>query len=155
MSQTSTEQTENCTFEAFPEQDGAEFLALWRQLSHNQRGFVVAMRECHNKTEAAEAIGLTPSTVYRWPGIVDQAIALMDWHVKDAAVQILADAVAKAALVKVGGLDSEDESVRQDTASEVLDRILGRATQAIKHEGTGPENEIVFKVSGIDLENDL
>ena len=154
MSQKSTEQTENCTFEPQLEQDNAEFTLIWHKLSHNQRRFVVAMRECSTKAEAAEAIGLTQSTVYRWPEIVDTAIAMMDRHVKDAAISVLADAVAKAALIKVGGLDSDDEAIRLATSSEVLDRVLGRATQAVKHEGTGDDGEIKVKQVGLTEEEE-
>jgi len=123
----------------------SEFSRLWRQLSHNQRRFVVAMRECSTKAEGAKAIELEPDTVYRWPDIVDDAIDLMDLHVKDAAVQVLADAVAKAALIKVSGLDSGDETLRQATASEVMDRVLGRAQQRHEVAGTGEGGALLIQ----------
>ena len=138
MSQaTNTEITEKSISERFSE--------VWRELSHNQRRFVVAMRQCSTKAEGAKLIQLEPDTVYRWPALVDEAIDLMDDSIKDASVEILSFAAAKAAMLKVGGMDSDDEKVRQDSASEILDRVLGRPQQAIKHEGTGEGGAIIVE----------
>jgi hypothetical protein len=41
----------------------------------------------------------------------------------------------KAAAVKVAGLDSDHEKIRQDAASEILDRNLGKPT--MRQEITG------------------
>lgn len=103
------------------------FEELWVQLSHNQRRFVVVMQEYPNKAEAAKAIGLKPNTVYGWSDIVDNAIDLLGQDIKNAAVSILTNSAAKAAMIKSAGLDSQDENMRQEIASEVLDRILGKA----------------------------
>lgn len=116
----STETTEKSTFEE-----------IWRQLNHNQRRFVVAMLDSESKKDAAEAIGIQPDTVYRWPSIVDDAVALLGRDVKNSVVDILASGAAKAAMIKLAGLDSKDENMRQKIASEVLDRILGKAIDSI------------------------
>jgi hypothetical protein len=54
----------------------------------------------------------------------------------------LTDAVPDAARVKVDGLKSRDERIRQAAASEILDRELGGAVQKV---------ETVVKVVGFDL----
>lgn len=107
---------------------------MWPKLSRNQRRFVVAMQECATKKEAAEAIGLEPDTVYRWPGIVDEAINALSSDVEAAVWDILQSSAAKAAMVKVAGLDENDDRLRQAVASEILDRFLGKPTQ--RHEIT-------------------
>lgn len=114
-----------------------ELSAIWRTLSHNQRRFVIAMQECATKKEGAAAIELEPQTVYRWPDAVDKAIELMALDVKNAALTILEGAIEKAAWVKVTGLDSSDEKLRQAVAAELLDRYLGKPTQ--RQEITGAE----------------
>ena len=50
---------------------------------------------------------------------------------------ILAQALPQAALVKVDGLKEKDARVRQDAASDILDRGLGKATQ--RQEITGKD----------------
>ena len=118
---------------------------MWPQLSRNQRRFVVAMQECATKKEAAESIGLEADTVYRWPSIVDDAVKILSDDVEAAVWDILADSAAKAAMVKVAGLDENDDKLRQAVASEILDRIMGRPTQ--RQEITGADgSEVVIRV---------
>lgn len=116
------------------------FSAIWAQLNHNQRRYVVAMQESSTKREAAQAIDLEPDTVYRWPTLVDEAVELMALNIKDAAIDILANAAVKAAMIKVAGLDSSNEKIRQDAATEILDRQLGKPLQKseVAGEGGGP-----------------
>jgi len=105
------------------------FEEIWAQLNRNQRRFVIAMQEYPNKAEAAKAVKIKPNTVYGWPEIVDVAIRLLAESIADAACEIIAQSAAKAAMVKVVGLDSGDERIRQGVASEILDRRLGTAVQ--------------------------
>ena len=105
------------------------FEDIWKQLNRNQRRFVIAMQEYPTKSEAAKAIDIRPNTVYGWSDIVDDAIRLLSEGIADAAREIIAQATAKAAMVKVIGLDSGDERIRQNVASDILDRRLGTAIQ--------------------------
>ncbi len=105
------------------------FLGLWQQLNHNQRRYVVIAGEYKTKKDAAEALGLKPQTIHSWPPIVDTAVRLHQDQQIEAARAILHEAVSKAAMVKIAALDSDDNKTRQDAASEVLDRILGKPTQ--------------------------
>ena len=101
-----------------------QFAAIWATLGHNQRRFVIAMLECSTKKEAAESIGIKPDTAYHWNGQVDEATALARQDIQSAAVGILGAASTKAAAIKTAGLDSDNERLRQDAASEILDRNL-------------------------------
>lgn len=131
MTENNSQTLENSTSERLTE--------IMAQLTHNQVRFVVAMLESTNKKEAAEAIGIQPDTTYRWPSVVDEAVELMRLNVAQGAKEMITKNVAKAALVKVAGLDDEDPRVRQAAATEVLDRALGKPTQ--KTEVTGADGE--------------
>ena len=115
--------------EAFPEQ--------WANLNRNQRRFVIAMLDSATKKEAAEAIGIMPDTAYHWNGDVDAIIAAIEADRQAAALGILANQAPMAAMVKVSGLESGSESVRQAAATEILDRVLGKPTQ--RSEVTGAD----------------
>lgn len=115
----------------------ANFRRLWQQLTHNQRRFAVAMLDSPTKKDAALACELEPNTVYKWNGIVDEVVEILLDRAADSAYDILEGNVVKASMVKVAGLDSTEEKVRQDVASEVLDRVMGKPTQ--RQEISGPD----------------
>lgn len=116
-----------------PENSISERLAeVMRQLTSNQLRFVVAMQECTTKREAAEAIGLEADSVYRWPPVVDEAVKLLALDTVNSARAIRRRALVKAVMVKLAGLDSNDEGTRQKVATEIIEWELGRATQAVE-----------------------
>ena len=106
-----------------------EFRQIWQALNHNQQRFAVAALRFPSKSAAAISIGVEPDTVYRWNGVVDDAVQYMKDRAKDAAIEILTDSAVEASMVKRTGLASDDERIRQATATEVLDRVLGKPTQ--------------------------
>ncbi len=116
-----------------------EFQQLWQVLTHNQQRFAVAMLGCATKKEGAALVGLEPNTVYGWNGAVDAAIEFMRNHAALAALGIVRANATKAAMVKAAGLDSSDEKIRQDVATEILDRNLGKPTQRQEHTGADGE----------------
>lgn len=107
----------------------ADFRRLWQELGHNQRRFAVAMMDYPTKKEAALAVGIEPNTAYKWNGDVDLVIDFLLEQLAASASAILESGVVKAAMLKLAGMDSDDEKTRQGVATEVLDRVLGRATQ--------------------------
>jgi len=139
---------------AITEQSTSErFSELWQTLNHNQRRFAVAMLECNTKAEGAEAIGLKPDTVYRWGKEVDEVVDLLIHDATTSAVGILTSALHKAVMVKIAGMDEGDPRVRQDAASEIIDRVLGKASQPLDHTGKdgGPIETIVLRPIRADL----
>jgi hypothetical protein len=144
-SMTTVDQQKNGNQPTALPQAGEEFTRIWDGLSHNQRRFVLAMLDCNTKKEAAEHIGLIPDTVYRWPKTVDLAIDMVLNHAREAATSVLRDNLLRAALVKVGGLDSDDEAIAQKTATEIIDRELGRAAQSMKL-SAGDGAPVIFQV---------
>jgi len=110
------------------------------RLSTDQIRFVVARQEFSTDKEAAEQIGVKPNTVYTWKhkGVpIDEAVRLMAYDGIVVARTMIRRALAKAAAVKVAGLDEPDEKLRQMVASEILDRELGKPTQ--RQEITGAD----------------
>jgi hypothetical protein len=122
---------ENCISE--PSDD--ELSQILSQLTVDQIRFVVARQECSTDREAARAIGMSESTVYRWPATVKRAVELMVRDGLTTALHLRRRALAKAMLVKVKGLDSGDERVRQAAASEIIEWELGKAQQPQKISG--------------------
>ena len=106
------------------------------QLSIDQIRFVIARQGCPSDKEAAEAVGIKPGTVYRWPDNVKDAVHLMAHDGLVAAYHIRRRNLAKAMLVKVDGLSINDESLRQRVATEIIEWEMGKATQ--KQELSGP-----------------
>ena len=112
-------------------------LEVLPKLTKDQLRFVVAMQECPTKKEAAEQIEIEPDTVYRWPDIVDDAIKLIALDSTESARVMRKKSLAKAMAVKLAGLDSDDEKVRQTAATEIIEWELGKARQGIELGGEG------------------
>lgn len=120
-----------------PNARARKFVDIWSDLTHAQRQYVIARQEHPTKKDAAEAIGVPSSTVYKWPDVVEDAVRLVQEEAISSALSMLTSGLAKAAMVKLAGLDSGDERVQQSAATEVLDRLLGKPTQRqeVTHDG--------------------
>lgn len=115
-------------------------MATLRQLTVDQIRFVIARQESGSDKEAAESISVSPNTVKDWKykgAPIDEAVRLMACDGLVVARELRRRHLAKAMAVKVRGLDSEDERLRQNVATEVIEWELGKATQPqdVKHEG--------------------
>ena len=137
--------------------DNHKFNTIWRKLNRNQRRFVVAMPEYSSKKKCAKELDIPAATVYNWPEYMNDAIELYQEHIADAATNILVDGISKAALVKVAGLDSEDERIKQMSATEILDRYFGKPKQRTEHTGDegGPLTVKLVTLGGIDPDKDI
>lgn len=122
-----------------PTSDDRQRLAgVMARLSTDQIRFVVKRQECATDREAAEAIGISPSTVKNWKydgAPVDDAVRLMATDGLVVASELRRRSLAKAMGVKVKGLDSESERIRQGVASEIIEWEMGRAKQPVEHSG--------------------
>lgn len=123
--------------------------AILAKLSKDQVRFVVALQEFPSKKDAAEAIGLKPDTVYRWNGEIEEAARLMAQERLEAAHALRRRALAKAIMVKLAGLDSQDEGVRQKAATEIIEWEMGKAAQRSEVTGAGGDH-IIVKLMGHD-----
>lgn len=106
-------------------------------LTTDQIRYVVARQEHDKIKDAAKACHLSPSTVYHWPPIVEEAAKLFALDGLTTAMHLRRRALTKAMLVKIDGLESRDEKVRQAAATEIIEWELGKALQ--RGEISGPE----------------
>lgn len=111
--------------------ENGRFSEIFKRLTRDQRRFIGAMQHCKNKKEAAEEIGVGQSTVYNWPKIVDEAIDFIDKDIVDCARQIRKQAIIDAVEVKIAGLKSDNERIKQNAATEIIEAELGRSPQSI------------------------
>lgn len=123
-----------------------ELEGLIERLTVDQIRFVVARQEHNTDKEAAEDLGISPDTVKSWKRKdipIDRACALLASDGLIVATNIRRRNLSKAMLVKVTGLDSEDERLRQGVATEIIEWEMGRAKQGVEHSGTGEGGAIV------------
>lgn len=104
---------------------------IFEQLSDSQWRYITARLENpkFNKKQAAEHIGLTSNTIYAWPDYVEEALTVARANIQSAAVAMIEQKLLKAIAVKVSHLDSDDERISAGAATEIIDRLLGKATQ--------------------------
>lgn len=111
-----------------------------------QRKWVMARLLTTTDREAAEKVGLHRNTPGRWPNKdeLDRAILLMLEEPMEQARRMLEAALVEATQVKIDGLKSRKEELRQEVASEILDRVKGAVAQRIEHTGAdgGPVESV-------------
>jgi hypothetical protein len=132
------------------EKSSSELDQVLQRLTADQIRFIVARQEFSTDKEAAEEIGIKPDTVYQWKHKghpIDSAVRLMALDGVIVAQHIRRRNLAKAMSVKVAGLNSEDEKLRQGVATEVIEWEMGRATLTGKD---GGPIETKTNVTGLD-----
>lgn len=120
-------------------QDVERLKTILHDLSMSQIRFIVSRLESKTDKEACESIGLSHATVRNWSNKsdVDEAVKLLRFDGMATALEIRRRSLAKAMAVKAAGLDSKNESVRQKTATELIEWCLGKATQRTEVAGPG------------------
>jgi hypothetical protein len=110
-----------------------ELDAILDQLPTDRIRFLIARTDCDTNKDAARAVGLTEAAVKSWPkehkDLIEQARLLMAKDGVITAMHLRRRNLAKAMAVKVRGLDSPDERVRQGAATEIIEWEMGRAVQ--------------------------
>lgn len=109
--------------------------AILARLSTDQIRYVVARQEFATDKEAAEEVGISPRTVYSWGNDVREAVRMMAVDGMVTAQHIRRRNLAKAMLIKVKGLDSDDDVLRQKVATEIIEWEMGKAKQTNALEG--------------------
>ncbi|MFA5636026.1 MAG: hypothetical protein WC977_08970 [Anaerovoracaceae bacterium] len=138
-----TESDNACTSEALD--------VVLGQLSPEQIRYAIARREAKSVTDAAAAVGMARQSYYKWPeeerAQIDEAVRLMARDGLVTAMHLRRRALAEAMAVKVAGLRSRDERVRQATATELIEWELGKATQRSEVTGKGGEALVIEYVN--------
>lgn len=133
-------------------QEKQKLQTILAQLTKDQLRFIVALQEHHTKDAAAKAIGVKVATVYNWPAdLIDEAARLMALDAVNAALELRKRNLIKAVGVKVAGLDSKDERIRQNAASEIMEWELGKASQPIDHTTKGEKINPYIGMNKADL----
>ena len=111
------------------------------QLSDQRLDYVMARSRVNSDAAGMKDAGLSRATFYGWPTEERERLNELAQRVKREvalrATMILQGAAEEAAQVKITGLRSRNEHVKQDVATEILDRIIGKA--ANKTEITGKD----------------
>ena len=122
-----------------------ELSEILKSLTIDQVRYVIARMDYPTMGEAATAIGLKPDTVYRWNGQVERAVELMALDTIESARSIRRRNLLKAVAVKVKGLDSKDEKVRQNVATELIEWEMGKAGGSLDVTSGGRTIEVSIK----------
>lgn len=118
------------------------------QLNDVQWRYITAMVEnpSFSKKDVAQYIGISERTIYNWVQVapyVDEALQAARRDLYGATLARRKQLIMKALAVKASGLDSDDESIRQRVASELLEWELGKASNRTEHTGAdGAELQI-------------
>lgn len=114
-----------------------ELRTILDSLEGTKLDYVMERAQARSDADAIRAVGIARSTFYAWSD--RENLNLLAQRVKREfklrALRHLEDAAERAAEVKVRGLDSRKESIAQATATEILDRIIGKPTQPQEHTG--------------------
>lgn len=104
-----------------------------------QRKWIIARLSATTDAAAARAVGVHPSTVCRWKNkaALDEAVDQLLQAPKEQALILITEAVPDAARIKIGALRSRRDQTRQAGATEILDRVLGKAKQSSEISGPG------------------
>lgn len=120
------------------------------ELTTDQIRYVVARQDVATDKGAAQNVGISPDTVSRWKRDevpIDEAVRLMAFDGLAMALHIRQRNLAKAMSVKVAGLNSDDERIRQGVATEIVEWELGKSAQPITNKEGEP---FVLRVKGFD-----
>ena len=122
-----------------PIQTKTDLEQILEKLSTDQIRFVIARIDTVTDKEAAERTNLNYGSIKQWPKerkeLIDQACRLMAQDGLVTALHLRRRALARAMEVKLRGLDSRDERIRQAVATEIIEWELGKASQKIDLSG--------------------
>jgi len=121
-----------------------------KRLSIDQIRYVVARQQCATDADAAKAIGIGRRTVYNWGDDVRLAVRLMAEDGLTMALHIRHEHLAEAMLVKIDGLKSDEERIRQSVATELIEWEMGKAMQKQEVDASG---ELTIRVEYVEQDD--
>ena len=103
--------------------------------------YVIERSKARKDSDGYSNAGISKSTFYSLEAeereYLNELAQQLKRETSYRAIMVLEDATEEAARVKVAGLQSRNENVKQGVATEILDRQLGKATQRTETEHTG------------------
>jgi hypothetical protein len=106
-------------------------------LSTDQLKYIEARARLNSDAEVGREWGMKhASNIYQWkssrePKVLKKVLMWLQKEDTRGAAEVLRRHLMKAANVKVEGLESVDERLRQAAATEILDRALGKPMQRL------------------------
>lgn len=116
-----------------------EYQIILDQLTPIQYRFIVARLEEKSDFAAARVIGIDEKTPGRWPEkkLIDRALQLAARDGVVLALTMRRKALPRAMAVKISGLQSDDERIRQSSSTEIIEGELGKPNQPISGKDGG------------------
>lgn len=103
------------------------------QLTVNQIRYVIARVDSITDKEACERSNINYGSFRNMPReereLIDRAVSLMAQDGLVTALHLRRRALARAMEIKLSGLDSRDERIRQSAATEIIEWEMGKAMQ--------------------------
>jgi N-methylhydantoinase B/oxoprolinase/acetone carboxylase alpha subunit len=108
------------------------------QLEDARLSYVMARSRVNSDRQGFIEAGIAKATFYTWPAEERERLNNLAQQFKretaTRALIVLQDAAEEAAKVKVSGLKSRDERVKQAAATEIIDRTIGKTEQPVSGE---------------------
>ena len=119
------------------------------QLEDQRLDYVRARSLVNSDAQGYKDAGIAKALFYRWPPEERERLNELAQQLKRAtvarALMALQDAAEEAARVKIAGLKSRDERVKQAAATEILDRNIGKPSQGIDVTSGGEVIRVVLR----------
>lgn len=134
-----------------------EYQDILNGLTTNQLRFLVARLDAKSDAEAARMIGMDEKTPVRWPEKkqLDRALELAAYDGAVLALTMRRKTLPKAMAVKIAGLESKDERIRQAASTELIEGELGKAVQRSELTGRDGQPVQVQTISDEELLSEL
>jgi ACT domain-containing protein len=109
------------------------------KLEDRQLAYVAARSKTVSDSQAMKDCGLSRSTFYGWGEEEREKLngiaMVIKREVAFRALMVLQDHAEEAADVTVGLLKSRNENIKLRTSQDILDRVIGKATQTLEVSG--------------------
>jgi len=127
------------------------------ELTDQRLDYVMARSKVNSDAAGFRDAGIGKTTFYSWDSKEREKLNSLANRIKHEtafqAMMILQSATEKAAQAKVEALDSRDPRIKQAVATEILDRVIGKATSTVQVTGANG-GAIVVDWDGIDSNQD-
>jgi len=104
-------------------------------LEDKRLAYVMARSRVNSDAQGYSEAGIHKNTFYSWPAQEREQLNDLAQRFKretaTRALMVLQDAAEEAARIKVSGLSSRDERVKQAAATEIIDRTIGKSEQPV------------------------
>ncbi len=127
------------------------------KLEDSRLDYVMARSVVNSDADGYKNAGIPKASFYKWAAserdYLNELAQRFKRETAARALRVIRDAAAEAAEVKVSGLKSRDERIKQAAASEILDRTVGKVPTEVDLKATVTA-QIIQGASYADLQPD-